>query len=54
MSDRDETPLQRLFRAERQFHAMVPIRDIYSKLFFRTLLWFVFFTVVYSMVTGSL
>ncbi|WP_171908253.1 hypothetical protein [Natrialba sp. SSL1] len=53
MSDRDETPLQRLFRAERQFHAMAPIKDIYSKLFLRTLLWFAFFTFVYFMLTGS-
>ncbi|SDR32316.1 hypothetical protein [Natronobacterium texcoconense] len=50
----DKGPLQTFFEAERRFHAMVPIKDLYSKLLFRTLLWFLFFWFLYMAVTGLL
>lgn len=52
MSDDRSSPLTRLFEAERQFYDRLPGRAIYSKLFVRSLLWFAFFSLVYTIVTG--
>lgn len=52
MSDDRTGPLGRLLEAERQFHELMPGRDIYSKLFFRTLFWFALFSVAYTIVSG--
>ncbi|WP_254533879.1 hypothetical protein [Natrinema gelatinilyticum] len=45
-------PVGRLLEAEGQFHELMPGRDIYSKLFFRTLLWFTLFSLVYVAITS--
>lgn len=46
--------LKSAFEAERRLHAMAPIKDGYSKLLFRTILWFLFFALVYTVVTSLL
>ncbi|WP_254525803.1 hypothetical protein [Natrinema caseinilyticum] len=45
-------PLGQLLEAESQFHELMPGRDIYSKLFFRSLLWFALFSLVYLAITS--
>lgn len=52
MSNDRTGPIGQLLEAERQFHELMPGKDIYSKLFFRTLLWFVLFSVPYAIITG--
>ncbi|WP_226007056.1 hypothetical protein [Natrinema salinisoli] len=52
MSDERPGPVGQLLDAERRFHELMPGKDIYSKLFFRTLLWFALFTAAYAIVTG--
>ena len=49
---RDKSGLgARLFAAERRFYGLMPGKDIYSKLFFRSLLWFTLFSVAYTLLT---
>jgi len=38
--------LERLFAAERQFYDRVPVKNVYSKLVFRTVVWFLLFWTV--------
>lgn len=52
MSDDGSSSPARLLEAERQFHELVPVADWLSKLFFRSVLWFAFFSLVYVVVTG--
>ncbi len=52
MRDDRWTPLGTLFEAERQFHELMPVRDVYSKLFFRSILWFAIFSLAYTLITG--
>ncbi|WP_174811838.1 hypothetical protein [Salinadaptatus halalkaliphilus] len=40
-------PIQSLLEAERRLHELAPIKDIYSKLFLRTIAWFLFFWLLY-------
>lgn len=42
-------PLGKVLATERRFYARMPGRDIYSKLFFRTLLWFTLFSAAYTL-----
>ena len=52
MRDDRSTPLGQLFEAEGRFHELMPIRDIYSKLLFRSILWFALFSLAYLLVSG--
>ncbi|WP_440767258.1 hypothetical protein [Natronorubrum sp. DTA7] len=52
MSNEKQSLVESLFEAESQFHELMPIKDAYSKLLFRSLLWFALFSVVYMVVTG--
>ncbi|MDF9746189.1 hypothetical protein [Natrinema salsiterrestre] len=52
MSDDRSGPVGQLLAAEEQFHELMPGKDIYSKLFFRTVLWFALFTAAYTIITG--
>ncbi|MFC7157099.1 hypothetical protein ACFQPA_16830 [Halomarina halobia] len=52
MSDERRGPVEQFLEAERQFHELMPVKDSYSKLFFRTILWFVLFSTVYLVLTG--
>ena len=52
MSKDKQSRIRSLLDAESQFHTLMPIRDTYSKLLFRSLFWFVLFTVVYTVVTS--
>ncbi|AXR76702.1 hypothetical protein [Natrarchaeobaculum sulfurireducens] len=51
-SDRSDGPLGAFFEAERRFHRAMPVADLYSKLLFRTILWFLFFTTAYVTLTA--
>jgi hypothetical protein len=44
--------IERLIEMDNQFHAAMPVKDIYSRLFFRTILWFTFFFVAYVLVSS--
>lgn len=44
--------VDRLIELDNQVHSAMPIKDIYSKLFFRTILWFVFFLIGYLVVSS--
>ncbi|WP_168927122.1 hypothetical protein [Natronorubrum aibiense] len=44
--------VDRLLEIDNQVHAAMPVKDSYSKLFFRTILWFAFFVAV-SLVISS-
>lgn len=50
--DRSKAAVRAFLEAERRFHAMVPVPDVYSMLFVRTLLWFTFFALLYTLVTA--
>lgn len=52
MSDDRSTPIEQLLEAERQFHELMPIKASYSKLFFRSILWFAIFSLAYTLATG--
>lgn len=54
MSSSRKGILESAFEAERRLHAMAPIKDSYSRLLFRTILWFLFFMLVYTAVTSVL
>lgn len=49
----DNGPLERLLAVEETFHELMPGKDIYSKLLFRSILWFTLITVVYTVVTST-
>lgn len=51
-SDSPDNPLRALLEAERRFHQAMPIADLYSKLLFRTIFWFVLFTTAYVALTA--
>jgi len=48
MRDDGPGPIGKLLAMERRFYALMPGKDLYSKLFFRTLLWFTLFSVAYT------
>ncbi|SEV79960.1 hypothetical protein [Natrinema salifodinae] len=52
MSDGRPGPIGRLLDAERRLHEAAPIRDGYSRLLVRTLLWFAFFSLVAALLSG--
>lgn len=52
MSKDKQSRVRSLLEAESHFHTLMPIRDTYSKLLFRSLFWFVLFTVAYTVVTN--
>lgn len=52
MTNDRSTFLGQLFEAERQFHELMPVKDSYSKLFFRSILWFAVFSLGYLLVTS--
>ncbi|SDK62372.1 hypothetical protein [Natronorubrum texcoconense] len=52
MSNEKQTLIESLLEAESQFHELMPIKDTYSKLFFRSLFWFALFSVLYVVLTG--
>ncbi|KYH24985.1 hypothetical protein HAPAU_29370 [Halalkalicoccus paucihalophilus] len=52
MSNEKQSLIESLREAESQFHELMPVRDGYSKLFFRSLFWFALFSVLYTVVTG--
>ncbi|SFC17045.1 hypothetical protein SAMN05444422_105110 [Halobiforma haloterrestris] len=52
MIDRSKAAVRAFLEAERRFHAMVPVPDVYSMLFVRTLLWFTFFALLYTLVSA--
>jgi hypothetical protein len=43
-------PLGRLLAAEQRFYTWMPGKDIYSKLLFRSLLWFTLFSATYTLI----
>ncbi|SEH13537.1 MULTISPECIES: hypothetical protein [Natronorubrum] len=45
--------LDRLVELDNKVHSAMPGKDIYSKLFFRTILWFAFFFGVYLIVSNA-
>ena len=51
-SDRSDSPLRTLLEAERRFYRAIPIEDLYSKLFFRTIFWFLLFTGAYVILSS--
>jgi hypothetical protein len=52
MRDDGPGPIGKLLAMERRFYALMPGKDLYSKLFFRTLLWFTLFSVAYTLAIG--
>jgi hypothetical protein len=52
MGRRQRSAIERLVEMDNQFHAAMPVKDIYSKLFFRSILWFAFFVAVYMLVSS--
>lgn len=52
MSNEKQTLLDSLLDAESRFYEIMSVKDAYSKLFFRSILWFMLFSVVYTIVTG--
>ena len=51
-SGNSDGPLRALLEAERRFHRAMPIEDLYSKLLFRTIFWFLLFTTAYVTLTA--
>ena len=52
MTDDRPTALEQIFEAERQLHELMPVKDGYSKLFFRSILWFAIFSLGYLLLTS--
>jgi hypothetical protein len=52
MTDDRSSLRGQLLDAERQFHELMPVKDSYSKLFFRSILWFAVFSLGYLLVTS--
>lgn len=50
MSRDEPTLLETIFEAERRVYRSLPVDERYSKLVFRSVLWFLFFTLVFALV----
>lgn len=44
--------LKKILTAEQRFHRMLPGRDIYSKLLFRSIFWFLLLSALYTVLSS--
>ncbi len=49
MRDDKRSTLGTLLETERRFYSVLPGKDMYSKLLFRSLLWFTLFSIAYTL-----